>query len=113
VIFQFGTLREEPFVPCGTDEKTSAGMAELVDARDSKSRGREAVRVRFSLPAPRVTRKKIRHARGAGGFPNIEEAEGGVPRSKELPRMRLCAAPVCRGSLSKRFESITVLIHGR
>jgi hypothetical protein len=30
----------------------SAGMAELVDAADSKSADRKVVRVRFSLPAP-------------------------------------------------------------
>ena len=30
-----------------------AGMAELVDARDSKSRDREIMGVRFPLPAPR------------------------------------------------------------
>ncbi len=30
-----------------------AGMAELVDARDSKSRDREVMGVRFPLPAPK------------------------------------------------------------
>ena len=32
-----------------------AGMAELVDARDSKSRDREVMGVRFPLPAPIVS----------------------------------------------------------
>jgi hypothetical protein len=34
--------------------KSFAGMAELVDARDSKSRDREVMGVRFPLPAPRM-----------------------------------------------------------
>ncbi len=35
-----------------------AGVAELVDALDSKSSFRKEVRVRFSLPAPRLNNKK-------------------------------------------------------
>ncbi len=34
-------------------------MAELVDARDSKSRDRKVMRVRFSLPAPDMNQKKL------------------------------------------------------
>src|SRR5690349_6710915 len=34
------------------NRKSFAGMAELVDARDSKSRDREVMGVRFPLPAP-------------------------------------------------------------
>ncbi len=33
-------------------QNRSAGMAELVDAQDSKSCDRKVMRVRFSLPAP-------------------------------------------------------------
>ena|GEM_PF-2223572 len=39
---------------------TSAGMAELVDARDSKSRVGDNVGVRFPLPAPLVLFKRIK-----------------------------------------------------
>jgi hypothetical protein len=40
--------------------RSFAGMAELVDARDSKSRDCEVMGVRFPLPAPEDSLKKSR-----------------------------------------------------
>ena len=41
-----------PGVPYKEDPNI-AGVVKLVDARDSKSRGRKPMRVRFSPPAPK------------------------------------------------------------
>src|SRR6266700_586083 len=63
-----GSTSREQSRPAAKPRAPPAGMAELVDALDSKSSSGNRVRVRFPLPAPSARRHRFDYNAGARDF---------------------------------------------
>ena len=92
----------------GAAARIAAGMAELVDALDSKSSTGDSVRVRVSLPAPDSCPIRPRNVPASPQFQRCS-----FSRALKLPFPRPASAPPTLPSQAKRHRAFVLTRAGR